>query len=198
MSVLAAGFADPVHESQACFRAVLTALSEPGTIATLPSLPGTPPGLDPAAAAICLALIDLDTPLWLDPAADRPEIRDWLRFHCGAPILADSRAAHFALILAPGVMPALDAFDRGSDELPEAGATLILQVPGLHSDRRLGGLTLSGPGIADRACLGIDGLAQGFWEERGRQARLFPRGLDLILASGDRIAALPRTTLVEA
>ena len=66
--------------------------------------------------------------------------------------------------------------------------------------RRLGEagtLRLTGPGIEDSSRLGITGLKPGFWAERAALAPLFPRGLDLILTCGDRLAALPRTTIIE-
>ena len=63
------GLADPVFDSQKIFRAVLDATSHPGRVVSVP-LPVEPPApLRPATASLCLALVDLDTPLWLDTEA---------------------------------------------------------------------------------------------------------------------------------
>ena len=86
MSVgLEAGFADPVHDAQTCFRAVLDAMSHPGRIARIAGAAVCAP-FDPAACAVLLTLVDHETPLWLDPDAERA--RKWIEFHCGAPIVA--------------------------------------------------------------------------------------------------------------
>ena len=180
------GFADPVLDSQACFRAVLDALSHPGRIATLAAL-DPPPPLDPATAAAVLTLVDAESPLWLDEAAG--VVRDWIGFHCGAPVVPQARAA-FGVALRP---VALVGFDTGSDEAPERGATVILQVGRLGEGRRL---RLSGPGLAAPAVLAVDGLADGFVAEWAANHALFPCGIDLLLCAGRQVAALPRSVQV--
>ena len=52
-----------------------------------------PSPLHPVTAAVCLTLLDFDTPLWLDDAAARPEAVDWLKFHCGMPLAAEPARA---------------------------------------------------------------------------------------------------------
>ena len=65
---LEAGFADPVHDAQRSFRAVLDAMSRPGRIAQITGV--TAPGpLGAAAGAVLLTLVDHETRLWLDPDA---------------------------------------------------------------------------------------------------------------------------------
>lgn len=186
-----AGFTDPVQDSQAVFRRVLEALARPGSFQSLPPLVTGPDRLDPAAAAICLALVDFETPLWLDPVLAASDAADFLRFHCGAPIVSDPQAADFAIIA--GTPPSLATFNAGSDAYPESGATLIIQVAGLSE---AGSLSLSGPGIDGRRQIGIDGIAPAFWSARAAVVRRFPRGLDLIFTAGNKIAAIPRTTAV--
>ena len=70
---------------------------------------------------------------------------------------------------------------------------LILQVAALE---QAPGLTLAGPGIERTHALRVDGLPPGFWAAREKLRPLFPRGIDLILCAGTRLAALPRTTRV--
>ncbi len=186
MSITHPGFPDPVQDSQACFRAVLDAMARPGQVHTVTAL-DPPPMLDAATAAVLLTLADADTPIWLDQAA--MAARDWITFHCGAPIAA-ATAATLALALEP---VRLDAFPAGTDDAPELSATIILQVAALG---RGAAFELSGPGLAAPAILEVDGLPAGFVAEWAANHALFPRGVDVILCAGDRIAALPRTVQI--
>jgi alpha-D-ribose 1-methylphosphonate 5-triphosphate synthase subunit PhnH len=188
------GFADPVLDSQRVFRGVLDAMAEPGRVITLDAPPSAPARLHPATVAIALALLDFETPVWLDAAAATAEAVAHLRFHCGCPIVADPARARFAIIADPGAMPEIPVFDAGSDEYPDRSATLIVQVGTLRAGS---GCRLTGPGIATEARLEVGGLSERFWEAlRGNHAR-FPRGVDVLLAAGPSLAALPRTTWVK-
>ena len=179
------GFADPVLDAQAAFRAAMEAMARPGTIHALDALPDAPPGLDPAAAALLLALADDTTLLWADAPG---EARAWLAFHAGAPA-APPGEADFLL----GLPPALATLRLGTDEAPQEGATLILPVASL---REGGPWLLEGPGIRGTARLGVGGLPAGFVAERAALAALAPRGLDIFLCCGARLAAIPRSTRI--
>jgi alpha-D-ribose 1-methylphosphonate 5-triphosphate synthase subunit PhnH len=182
------GFTDPVQDSQSCFRAVLEALSRPGRVQHL-DLPLAPPApLHPATAAVLLTLVDAETPLHHDAGA---EADAWLRFHCGCAIVPAGEAG---FVLATGTPPALDSLDAGTDEEPERGATLILQVEALEEGH---GWRLTGPGIEHEHRLAVRGLPEGFLAQRAALRGAFPRGVDVVLCAGTRIAALPRTTLVK-
>ena len=63
MNTLTPGFADPVLDAQAAFRAVLEAMSRPGRVVVAGSALRPPAPLCPAAAAVLLALADADIPL---------------------------------------------------------------------------------------------------------------------------------------
>lgn len=200
MTVIAAtdgllpGFADPVMDAQRVFRAVLEATARPGTIVDCPVAPPAPPPLDPATFAVALALLDFETPLWLDQAAASDATQRTLRFHCGCPLVAETERAAFAIVAAPRTMPPLSAFHAGSDELPDRSTTLIIQVASLTGGEAF---SLAGPGIRDSAQL----AATGFPPDFGRWVRdnhdLFPRGVDLIFTCGALLAALPRSTRLE-
>ena len=81
----------------------------------------------------------------------------------------------------------LSTYPIGTPEYPDRSATLVVEHPDLQSE----GAMLKGPGIKTTATLSIP--------ERDAfqmNASLYPLGLDFIFASGDQIAALPRTTEV--
>lgn len=182
------GFAEPVAASQACFRAVLDAMSCPGRVMRAGAGLAAPAPLHCSTAAVLLTLCDAETPPWLDPAA--AAARDWAAFHCGSPA-AGREAASFAVDMA---WSGLDGLSTGTDEAPETGATLILQLAGLG---RGVGFRLAGPGLRAPALLQVDGLPAEFAAAWAANHALFPRGVDLVLCAADTLAALPRTTSVE-
>ncbi|BDG72744.1 phosphonate C-P lyase system protein PhnH [Roseomonas fluvialis] len=188
MTLLSPGFADPVLDGQACFRAVLDAMSRPGRIAVAGSALRPPAPLCRAAAAVLLTLADADTPLWSDAGGDAEA---WLRFHCGAPFVTEGEAA---FVLATGTLPALDVLAAGSEEKPQHGATLVLQVAALDAGS---GWRLTGPGIAHEHRLAVTGAPAGFVAAWAANRARFPRGVDVVLCAGDRLAALPRSVTIQ-
>jgi len=193
--MLAPAFADPVGASQAVFRAVMDAVASPGTIVATGRLVQAPQPLGLAAAAVALTLLDYETPVWLDPALARsPEIVGWLRFHTGAPVTDDPRQATFGFIANPPLMPQFEAFSQGSMEYPDCAATLVLQIDRLSDN---GGFCLSGPGIRGSRAFSAAPLPADFVVRMRANRALFPRGLDIILASGATLAALPRSVHVD-
>jgi alpha-D-ribose 1-methylphosphonate 5-triphosphate synthase subunit PhnH len=188
------GFADPVEQAQATFRAVLDAVARPGTL--VPAGQGlTPPApLDPATAAVLLTLVDHDTALWLDLAAGWAvgPARDWIAFHCGSGFTAHPERAAFALALE---LPDLARLSPGTHEQPETAATLILQVHSLTEGARY---RLRGPGLRASNHLAVRGLPADFVAIWQRNRAGFPLGVDLVLCAGTTLAALPRSVTVEA
>jgi alpha-D-ribose 1-methylphosphonate 5-triphosphate synthase subunit PhnH len=195
---MAAGFHDRVHDAQGVFRDVLRVLSRPGEVRETAARIDPPAPLTPAAAAVCLALLDFETPLWID-GGDADAATAFLSFHTGAPRAAGLEQADFVLIADGRTLSAFDGFRLGTDEMPETSATLIVQVADLASATpgADGAWRLTGPGIDGAAGLRVAGLPDGIVAELGRNAARFPRGVDLILCAGRRIAGLPRTTRVE-
>ncbi|WP_284209316.1 phosphonate C-P lyase system protein PhnH, partial [Chitiniphilus shinanonensis] len=170
----------------------------PGRVQTLPFEVAAPAPLAPATGAAALALLDYETPVWLQSADSAP----WLRFHAGCPLVDDPARARFALIDDAGAMPPLSAFAQGEPEYPDRSATLLIQVAGFapHASTERGptlrGPIWSGPGIADEVRLGVVGLPDGFWRDWQRNAGHFPLGVDLLLVAGAQVVGLPRTTTV--
>lgn len=183
---LLGGFVDGAVQSSHAFRAALTVLSQPGEIRELHgAVPPAP--LSVAAGVLLLTLCDGTTPLHLAGEYDRAPVRDWITFHCGAP-LAGPEAAVFALGDWAALQP-LGRFAIGLPDYPDRAATLIVEMPALETK----GVALHGPGIADVAYLSLPEVA-AFQANRA----LFPLGFDCFFTCGTRVAALPRSTHVEA
>jgi len=187
----APGFADPVHDAQRSFRAVLAALAHPGRIMALDALAHAPVDTHlagGAAAAVLLTLADAETPIWWQ--RPHPGTLAWVGFHTGAPQAATPAAAQLAVLDDAASMPPLSTFDLGTDEVPERSATLIIEVAALHGGppRRW-----HGPGIQGETPVAV-ALPAPWWAQWQAQRVLFPRGVDVLLVSGQRLIGLPRTT----
>lgn len=191
--LLQPAFADPVLDAQRSFRAALDALANPGVVQHLAAaqLPPALEGLDCATHALCLALLDLDTPVWLAPVFDTPAIRANLSFHCGCPIVSERQDARFALLSAEEAAD-LSGFDTGNDRYPDQSCTLLIQLPSLDSGQRL---EWSGPGIERLNVIELP-LPAAFWSERTAR-NTFPRGLDMFFLAGGQLVGLPRSTRVQ-
>jgi len=174
---------------------VLDAMAHPGTIVDLALRLTPPPPLDVATAAVALALADFETPLWLDRAAGTPAVAGYLRFHCGCPLAEACDAAAFAIIADPDSMAPLATFHPGCDQFPDRSATLVIQLPALRGGDEW---RLAGPGIPDSRTFAPAGLPPRFRSWVAANHQLFPRGIDLILTCGASLAALPRSTRLEA
>lgn len=200
---LGPGFQDPVAQSQQTFRAVLKAMAEPGLVVLLIGPEGPGPMHD-SAVSVLLTLADTDTPLWLDRAADTPEVREYLRFHCGCPITRREDKAVFALLVEGDILPDLNRFSMGTPEYPDRSATLVIQVDALETINERGvtftpghRVTLTGPGIPGERGLLVRGLDPEFWIGFAELSLLFPLGLDVILAAPGMAACLPRSVRVK-
>lgn len=190
-----AAFGDPVRDAQAAFRNIMSAMSEPGTVATLAAPLSAPPGLGRAMAAVALTLCDFETPLWLDDELRRSRgVVDYLRLHTGARLCEETGGAAFALLSSWRRLPDLASFAQGSLEYPDSSTTIVLEVETLEP---IAGWRLTGPGIATEAELRAGPMPAAFDAALAANRQLYPRGVDLILCCGDRLAALPRSTRIE-
>lgn len=187
----AAGFADPVIDAQSTFRAVLAATARPGTVWPVVAELAPPAPFSRAAAAIALTLCDQDTPVWLDAHLRAAEaLTQWLRFHCGARIVEEPGAAAFAFAADGRALPDFARFNLGSTDYPDRSTTIVVLVDSLQSGLPL---TLAGPGIRGQQMLCATPLPHDIEERLTHNRALFPRGVDLLLASADAVAALPRS-----
>lgn len=192
---LEAGFDDPVLGGQRVFRAIMDALSRPGTIQAIdfPSVPPAP--LTRELAAVALTLCDPDTPVWLDPALmESDAVCEWLAFHTGAPLTTEPKDAAFALVSHADLLPSFERFAQGTDEYPDRSTTIVLALPALDGGAAL---TLRGPGIKGETSISPSGLPADFVSQRADNKARFPRGVDVLLVTAGQVIGLPRTTRVE-
>jgi len=193
---LPAGFADKVLSAQSTFRSAMDAMARPGSVQRIAAVSGAPSPVMRGAAAVALTLFDHDTPVWLDPAmSGTSDVTKWLKFHTGAPVIADSQVCSFALIGDAAALPALDRFAFGSNEYPDRSTMLILQVESLTEGSHF---ELRGPGIDGVAVLQAKIQPADLFERLAINAALFPRGIDVVLVADDAIVAIPRTTRLAA
>lgn len=185
VDALSGGFAAPPLDAARAFRALLDVMARPGRIADLGgAVPPAP--LSVAAGTVALTLLDGTTPVHLAGAHDTAAVREWITFHTGAPLVGAEDA-----VFAVGTWGALQPVTRfaiGTPEYPDRACTLIVECTGLKPQ----GARLTGPGIKDVAHLSLP-EAVAFRANRA----LFPLGFDAFLTAGNRVAGLPRSTIVE-
>jgi alpha-D-ribose 1-methylphosphonate 5-triphosphate synthase subunit PhnH len=184
-AALSGGFGDAPVQSARAFRQILEAMARPATIREV-SGARPPAPLSVAAGTVLLTLVDPTTRLHLAGAADCPDVRDWVAFHLGAP-LVPAEEADFALGTWEALSP-VSRFRIGQPDYPDRSATLIVEMERLVNH----GPALSGPGVELVTWLNLPDTAVF----RANRA-LFPLGFDTILTSGNQLAGLPRSTRVE-
>ncbi len=199
------GFEAPVFDAAHSFRALMEAMARPGTIQRPVAPQAVPPGLPESAAAALLTLVDYETPVWIDPALaegattptplDPAAVAAYLAFHTGATTAASPEDAAFALTAADGLAALLPRLPVGDPAYPDRSATAIALSAGLGRGREV---TLTGPGIDGSRRFAFAELDDRFRAAAADNAALFPLGVDMILAGPEGVAALPRTTRMEA
>ncbi len=192
LSTLVPGFDHEAFGSQAVFRAALHAMAHPGRPTDMPMGASAPQNGHMAAAVLLLGLLDADNHLWLSDSLARSDAAGWLRFHTGCTLVANAREADFCWCAQGDAWPELHALQQGSDDWPERSATCVLEVDRLQADGS--GWTLQGPGIEGTQRLLVKGLPSDFGAQWKTNQGLFPRGVDVFLATATQIAGLPRTT----
>lgn len=187
------GFAEPVFDSQSTFKAVMDAMARPGSVREIRAAATPPMPMGPAAGAIALALCDHDTLVYLTPAMIEAGVQAWFAFHTGALVTGERSEAAFAFVEAGMPLPPLSTFAAGSQEYPDRSTTVVLELASLEGGPSV---VLEGPGIdgsIEIAPVGLPPHFESMWADNGT---LYPRGVDLILAAGNRILCLPRTAKI--
>lgn len=171
---------DPVADTRRTYRGLLTAMSRPGTVQTVPA---------PADHAVVATLVDHEVGVATDDDRLRTALDRRGRLTTAPPDEAD-------VVHAGDGDPPVGACKRGTLVEPSEGATVIYRVDDLAPDAGAGTtLRLSGPGVDGTALLSVSLPA-----ERCRalaRARDYPRGVDAVFATDEGVAAVPRSTTVE-
>jgi alpha-D-ribose 1-methylphosphonate 5-triphosphate synthase subunit PhnH len=194
---------DPVQGTQQAFRALLGALVSPGTIAELPAIctsgieaPADTQGrpIDAGLVALLLTVLDRESSVRLHGELGSEALAHYLRFHTGVQRV--ERAA-FEVVRCHRLDVALCAgLELGSDEEPQRGATLIVEVPPFDASTSPP-IVLRGPGIASTQRLPVSALEPSVWRWRMQRQAEFPRGIDMVFVHGSQLVALPRSTRLE-
>jgi alpha-D-ribose 1-methylphosphonate 5-triphosphate synthase subunit PhnH len=181
--VLDGGFTTAPVQSAVAFRKLLEALARPGRMMQVEGA-NPPAPLSVAAGVLILTLIDGTTPVYLAGAHDVAVVRDWIRFHTGAPFVGAEQAS-FAIGVWNALLP-VSRFAVGLADYPDRAATLVIEGP--HGQAAL----LTGPGIERVAKVGLPDIA-AFAANHGQ----YPLGWDAFLTEGDQVIGVPRSTKVE-
>jgi alpha-D-ribose 1-methylphosphonate 5-triphosphate synthase subunit PhnH len=180
MNIDALWHAEP---QQRWFRAILEAFSYPGTVRELGGH-----GHRAGAGVTVLATL-LDGSVRLSDPHGLLGDDDWLLLEAAAGAPQDSDFVLCDGLRAPDFTPRLGELCD-----PQRGATLVVVGPAVGGgDTRL---TLRGPGVADATELAIGGFHRQWLQCRAEWTCQYPLGVDMIVADGRNIAALPRTTAI--
>ena len=120
-------------------------------------------------------------------------VLDNMRFHCACRVVLDKSQADFVVCdMAELLQWDWRGLKRGSERSPEHSATVLVQVADLDGEEHS---VWQGPGILQQRHMGT-GLNRNFWLKRAA-ATAFPLGVDVVVTSGERLLALPRSTNVQ-
>lgn len=192
---------DPIHDTTLVYRALIAAMSRPGTVADVgwaAEGPLADPG-DNVALALAETLLDAEVRYGItaggaldDAIAGRTSSRP------AAPERAD-----YLFVRGDGedaaTLAALAAVKRGTLQQPEDGTTVLVRVEAIaEAPPSRADWVLRGPGIASAAGCAVQGLSSAIVAERARWNAEYPLGVDMILyAASGALAAWPRTTIIE-
>jgi alpha-D-ribose 1-methylphosphonate 5-triphosphate synthase subunit PhnH len=181
------------RREQQTFRALLNAMSRPGTVWQLPVTEGpSQEGLLPVAEAL------VDHEVTFAAVPDQGELVDSVLRQTGSRVAA-VEDADYVFCRADSLQEALRRCKDGTPEYPDASATVICAVDALKQGTRGGdSLTLSGPGIRDEAFLRVAGLGADAVEAFRERNASPPLGVDLVFVAGSgQVVCLSRYTRLQ-
>ena len=172
---------DPVADTRRTYRALVNAMSRPGSI--------EPVAATPADRAVLATLVDEEVTVCTadDLLGDALVAEGRLR---GAPI-DSARVIHSS----GSTEGAIREAPRGTLKEPSLGATVVYRLEDL-GDTAATTVRLEGPGIQGSRTLGV-GLPAAELEAIADAQADYPRGVDIVLTTTDRLACLPRSVTLE-
>lgn len=186
---------DKIFDTQQIYRLTLDAMARPGKVYALPAVRLNPPaGLNKAAAAVALTLLDSETAFCVLPSDEA--INDYLIRNTGA-VSCQINDAEFIVTNGKTAVSKLSEACCGTLFSPEKGATLITMVDSLVAAHSIK-LRLSGPGIKDGSILNISGMAGENMQTIFELNREYPLGVDVIYADkAGNVACVPRSSALQ-
>ena len=174
---------DPVHGTRRTFRALLDAMSRPGTVESVS---------DPADHAVVATLVDHEVAVATDDEGLRDALASQGRLDAASVPEADIVHVRDRDGFAVGECK------RGSLVEPSDGATVVYRVDDLVAGATadLTTVTLSGPGVDGTAVLSVS-LPDSALSALSAAQSDYPRGIDAVFAAEDRLAAIPRSVTME-
>ncbi|WP_299234784.1 phosphonate C-P lyase system protein PhnH [Natronomonas sp.] len=172
---------DPVHDTRRTFDGLLEAMSRPGTVRTVPA---------PADHAVLATLVDHEITVSTDDDAVLDALSGQGRLDPADP--ADADIVHVREHAETDV----GACKRGSLIEPANGATVVYRVEALADVSDGTTVTLSGPGVDETTALSVS-LPASALSTLAEAQSAYPRGIDAVFASEDRLAAVPRSATME-
>lgn len=187
---------DKVFDTQRIYRQTLDAMARPGKINALYQLKLNPPqGLNQAAAAIALTMLDSETSFYL--ALTSQDISEYLTLNTGArncPV----DCAEFIIACADRALPELNVVNCGTLLSPEKGATILFMVHRLATESNGLAIVLTGPGIAGNSRLVIEGMHPGNLQIIASLNQEYPLGVDMICVDNrGNVACIPRSSTMQ-
>ena len=175
---------DPVHGTRRTFRALLDAMSRPGTVESVS---------DPADHAVVATLVDHEVAVATDDEGLRDALASQGRLDAASVPEADIVHVRDRDGFAVGECK------RGSLVEPSDGATVVYRVDDLVAGATadLTTVTLSGPGVDGSREFGVALPPAELAALADAQAD-YPRGVDAVFASAEAVAAVPRSVTIES
>jgi alpha-D-ribose 1-methylphosphonate 5-triphosphate synthase subunit PhnH len=181
---------EPVHDTREVFQSVMNAMSRPGTVHSVSTAP--------ADHAVLATLADHEVTLYsrdeqiCDALAAEGRLTE-------AP-LTDADVVH---VTSESDID-LGVAKRGTRKEPGVGATVVYRVrsfsgPNETSPTANGktAVAVAGPGVDGTHTIDVGGLSTTELEAIREAQADYPRGIDLVLTSDTRVAALPRSVELE-
>jgi alpha-D-ribose 1-methylphosphonate 5-triphosphate synthase subunit PhnH len=179
---------DPVHDTRPTFRALVDAMARPGTVESVP--------VTPADHAVLATLVDHEVTI----ATEDDRLVEALS-NAGRYEPAPLDTADIVHVSGPTDGRITEA-ERGTLKEPSDGATAVYRVDGLAGAADEASevpvtFRVTGPGVPGHRRLGVAGLPPEEADPITALGESFPRGVDVVLAAADRVAALPRSVSLD-